>query len=246
MNDPPFNPEDETILIAAYVDLGGERVLLNAELDAIFWDEVTTEANMDASVSYSAATLRKTFNKMGEKDNNFGRGWENDGRAAAPATEDGEDEMDTEMHAGEDPKPEEELVLHKAGNPDREPSPCDELIQRMATMSTDEESPSIEELLQRMKIHRREEGFIALVLRHDESKASKERLKLPSFTKRWRLFTSRDRRLSTTLAFSSQCDIPACCFDCSCREGQVDEGAIQNGDWVFTVYRGYSIPVVER
>jgi hypothetical protein len=28
------------------------------------------------------------------------------------------------MHAGEDPTPEEELALRKAGNPDEEPSPA--------------------------------------------------------------------------------------------------------------------------
>jgi hypothetical protein len=59
MIDPPLNPEDETVLLAAYVDLGGERVLLNAELDAIFWDEVAAEVNMDAGANYSSATLRK-------------------------------------------------------------------------------------------------------------------------------------------------------------------------------------------
>jgi hypothetical protein len=57
MSDPPFNSEDETVLLAAYVDLGGERVLLNAEIDAIFWDEVAAEVNMDAGASYSTATL---------------------------------------------------------------------------------------------------------------------------------------------------------------------------------------------
>jgi hypothetical protein len=69
------------------------------------------------------------------------RGWENDGKAVVPATEDCENEMDNEMHAGENPTPEEELVLRKAGNPDGKPSPCNELIQRMATMSTGEKSP---------------------------------------------------------------------------------------------------------
>jgi hypothetical protein len=36
MNNPPFNPEHEDALLAAYIDLGGERVLPNAELDPTF------------------------------------------------------------------------------------------------------------------------------------------------------------------------------------------------------------------